>query len=105
MIILQKIRAVIALSFIACSALAYAFPLNVHGLDTLNTAILIRDLRFGHDIVSENIDRSLIPASVMKSVTVASMLNLADPQERFATPVVAAGSICDGVLDGNIVVK
>ena len=50
-----KIRAVIALTFIACSALAYAFPLNVHGLDTLNTAILIRDLRFGHDIVSANI--------------------------------------------------
>ena len=100
-----KIRAVIALTFIACSALAYAFPLNVHGLDTLNTAILIRDLRFGHDIVSANIDRSLIPASVMKSVTVASMLNLADPQERFATPVVATGTIRNGVLDGNLVVK
>ena len=96
-----KIRAVIALTFIACSALAYAFPLNVHGLDTLNTAILIRDLRFGHDIVSANIDRSLIPASVMKSVTVASMLNLADPQERFATPVVATGKIRNGVLEGK----
>ena len=41
----------------------------------------------------------------MKSVTVASMLNLADPQERFATPVVATGKIRNGVLEGNLVVK
>ncbi|MDE6089199.1 MAG: D-alanyl-D-alanine carboxypeptidase/D-alanyl-D-alanine-endopeptidase [Duncaniella sp.] len=83
----------------------HAFPLKVRGVDTLRTAILIRDLRFGHDIVAENIDRPLIPASVMKSVTVASMLNLADIAERFSTPVVAEGRITDGVLEGNLVVK
>lgn len=84
---------------------AKAFPLKVNGIDTTRTAILIRDLRFGYNLVAENIDRSLIPASVMKSVTVASMLNLADTSECFTTPVMAVGAVKNGVLDGNIVVK
>lgn len=89
-----------------CSSIAsLAFPLRVSGIDSLNTAILIRDLRFGVDLVSENIDKALIPASVMKSVTVGSMLNLADTSECFVTPVMAGGVVRDGVLSGNIVVK
>ena len=103
--LLTQMRVVLVAALLAISAVANAFPLQVRGLDTLNTAILIRDLRFGHDIVAENIDRALIPASVMKSVTVASMLNLADSSERFATPVIAEGRISDGVLEGNLVVK
>ena len=82
-----------------------AFPLKVKGIDTTRTAILIHDLRFGVDIVSENIDKSLIPASVMKSVTVASLLNLADSQERFSTPVVIGGIVSDSILHGNLIVN
>lgn len=99
------LRAVAVLAVAVCGVVAHAFPLKVAGLDTLNTAILIRDLRFGHNIMAENIDRPLIPASVMKSVTVASMLNLADTAERFVTPVFAEGVIRDSVLDGNLVVR
>ena len=102
---LTLFRAGIALVFLSSALLSSAFPLRVKGVDTVRTSILIRDLRFGVDIVAENIDRSLIPASVMKSVTVASMLNLADTQERFSTPVIAEGVISDSVLDGNIVVR
>lgn len=100
-----SLRGFISAFFLAIAVALSAFPLKVSGLDTLNTAILIRDLRFGHDIVAANIDRSLVPASVMKSVTVASMLNLADPEERFSTPVIAEGLISGGVLDGNLIVK
>lgn len=83
-----------------------AFPLEVAGLDTTRTAVWIHDLRWGTDIVKANIDRSLVPASVMKSVTSASLLNLADVAERFATPVVAVGAISpDGVLQGDVVVR
>lgn len=84
---------------------AYAFPLKVKGIDTTQTAILIHDLRFGRDIVAENIDKALIPASVMKSVTVASLLNLADSEERFTTPVVIEGTVTDSVVDGDLIVK
>lgn len=82
-----------------------AFPLTVRGVDTTRTAILIHDLRFGVDIVSENIDKALIPASIMKSVTVGALLNLADSQERFTTPVVAEGGVRDSVLNGDLIVK
>lgn len=99
------LRAAVVIAVAVCGVVAEAFPLKVAGLDTLRTAILIRDLRFGHNIVAENIDRPLIPASVMKSVTVAAMLNLADTAERFATPVFAEGAVRDSVLDGNLVVK
>lgn len=82
-----------------------AFPLKVKGVDSTRTAILIHDLRFGVDVVSENIDKSLIPASVMKSVTVASLLNLADSQERFSTPVVIEGMVTDSTLQGDLIVN
>lgn len=84
---------------------AGAFPLKVAGADTLNTAIWIHDLTWGTDLVNCNIDRSLVPASVMKTVTTASLLSLADIDERFATEVDAIGSIGpDGTLEGDIVV-
>ena len=86
-------------------ATAWCFPLKVSGVDTTQTAILIRDLRFGVDLVSENIDRSLIPASIMKGVTTASMLNLADASERFATPIVARGRIKGNTLEGDLAIE
>lgn len=90
---------------LAAGFFAYCFPLKLAGIDTTRTAILIHDLRFGVDLVAENVDRPLIPASVMKSVTVASLLNLADCSEQFFTPVVAEGAIADGVLHGNLMVR
>lgn len=91
----------VSLSVIASSA----FPLDISGIDTTRTAIYIEDLRFGVPIVAENIDVSLVPASIMKSVTVASALAIGDPEERFVTPVTAVGTISsDGALDGNIVI-
>ena len=84
---------------------AGAFPLKVAGADTLNTAIWIHDLTWGTDLVKRNIDRSLVPASVMKTVTTASLLSLADIKERFSTEVDAVGRIDgDGTLTGDIVI-
>lgn len=101
----NKARKTALLVLLSLSVSTSAFPLKIAGIDTLNTAILIRDLRFGRDIVSENIDKPLIPASVMKSITVASLLNLIDPAEQFVTPIVAKGEIIDDELIGNIEVQ
>ena len=83
---------------------ASAFPLKVAGLDTLNTAVWIYDLRWGYDMVSANVDRALVPASVMKSVTCASLLNLAESDERLATRVTYRGEVNDSALYGDIIV-
>ncbi len=84
---------------------ASAFPLKIKGIDTTRTAILVHDLRWGIDLVKENADRPLVPASVTKTVTTASLLNLAEGSERFATPVVAEGEIKDSVLIGDVIVR
>ena len=91
---------------IMCSGLsAAAFPLKVKGIDTTRTAVMVFDLTFGRPVVQANITTPLIPASIMKAVTSASVLNLSDSDERFATPVVAEGKIEGNVLRGNIVIK
>ncbi|MDE6496794.1 MAG: D-alanyl-D-alanine carboxypeptidase/D-alanyl-D-alanine-endopeptidase [Duncaniella sp.] len=101
--IIQRTFCLVAASLSAIAS--SAFPLDISGIDTTRTAIYIEDLRFGVPIVAENIDVSLVPASIMKSVTVASALAIGDPEERFVTPVTAVGNISpDGTLDGNIIV-
>lgn len=87
-----------------CTFTAVAFPLKVKGLDTLSTAVWIHDLRWGYDLVRANIDTGLVPASVMKSVTCASLLNLGDSKERFSTAVTYTGTVSDSTLRGNIIV-
>lgn len=68
-------RFLIAVALMLCTALRLvAFPLKVAGIDTMRTAVWIHDLRWGYDLVNANIDKSLIPASVMKTVTCASLL-------------------------------
>lgn len=84
---------------------AHCFPLDVKGIDTLNTTIVIRDLRLGMELMNVNSRVPLIPASITKAVTTASMLNIASPEERFETKVLAIGDIvADTLLEGNIVV-
>lgn len=67
-------------------------------------AFYVKDLQTGKEIISENANISLIPASVMKLVTAASLLQLGDPSERFATPVVTRGIVKDGILSGDLVI-
>ncbi len=82
-----------------------AFPIDVNGLDTTRTAVVVYDLTFNRPVVSVNATVPLIPASIMKAVTAASVLNLSDSYERFATPVVAEGKVNGGTLSGNLVIK
>lgn len=97
-------RSILSIAILLQASIAWAFPLKVAGIDTLRTAVWIHDLRWGYDLVNANIDKSLIPASVMKSVTCASLLNLAGSDERFATEIVVTGNVTDSILDGNLVV-
>lgn len=100
------IRNLFLFTLLLLSVNASAFPLKVKGVDTLHTAILVHDLRWGIDLVSVNIDKPLVPASVTKTVTTASLMNLADGKERFSTPVAAEGEITDaGILKGNLIVR
>lgn len=103
---LFSIRLAAAAVALLAAAVASAFPLDLKGIDTARTAIYIEDLRTGEKLVDENAGVPLVPASIMKCVTTASVMSLADPEERFITPVTAIGKISsDGVLDGNICIN
>lgn len=60
------------------------------------TAVFVQDLTTGKVLAAHNKDKSLLPASIMKTVTIAALLNEAGPDERFHTRIFA-----DGPVDGN----
>lgn len=79
--------------------------MNSPAINTPQTSVYIIDLADGKELVSLNTDKPLIPASIMKSVTIATLLEKVGPRFRYITPVYMEGDVTDGVLNGNIVVK
>lgn len=68
------------------------------------TAVFVQDLSTGDILATHNADRPLVPASIMKTVTIASLLSKTGPSERFHTRVYAEGEIKGETLHGSIVV-
>lgn len=68
-------------------------------------SVYILDLKTGRELAAHNISTPLIPASIMKSVTIATLLEKVGPNYRYVTPVYLDGHVKDGVLAGNIVVE
>ena len=60
----------------------------------------------GEVLIDQEGDRSLIPSSCMKIVTIAAALHLLDPQESFHTNLEYDGTIDrEGVLHGNLYIR
>ena len=74
-------------------------------IDPGNFALLITDLSTGETLVGYNVDRPLIPASIMKSLTIASLINKRDYRDSYSTEVFADGRIRNGVLEGNLIIE
>ncbi|MBD5190346.1 MAG: hypothetical protein HDS93_00605 [Bacteroidales bacterium] len=69
-----------------------------------SVAVLITDLSNGKTVVSYNESKPLIPASIMKTVTIASLLEESGSDYIYHTKVYTDGHIRDGHLEGNLVV-
>ncbi|MBD5229238.1 MAG: D-alanyl-D-alanine carboxypeptidase/D-alanyl-D-alanine-endopeptidase [Bacteroidales bacterium] len=96
--------AMIALASII-SLSADAERLNFSGRDAATIGVYITNLSTGQAVERENINMSMIPASILKSVTSATALNLLKGDFRFNTDVMLSGTLSGGVLNGNLVVK
>lgn len=68
-------------------------------------AVIVIDLETGRVVDSHNADTPLVPASVNKAVTIASLLAKSGLDYRFHTKVYLGGKVDDGVLDGDLVIK
>ncbi|MDE5924151.1 MAG: D-alanyl-D-alanine carboxypeptidase, partial [Muribaculaceae bacterium] len=68
-------------------------------------AVLVTELPSGKALASYNTDMPLTPASIMKSVTIASASDVMKIDHEMVTPVYIDGKVDhDGVLAGNLII-
>lgn len=105
---MKKIVLGFTLLIIAAVSSFAASPLDTfignRAIDANVTAVLIQDLATGDIIASHNAEKSLLPASVMKTVTIAALLKEEGPDRRYHTMVYTNGKVKDNVLDGDLVI-
>lgn len=71
-----------------------------------STAVMVSDLKDGRILASYNASTPLIPASIMKSVTIASLSETVDVDRPIITKCYIDGNVdSEGVLNGNIIVE
>lgn len=99
---LYTIISLIVLSIMTAGA---DVPFNIPGKLTTTASICVVDLKADTVVYEWKMNDFLIPASVMKSVTAASVVKTRDIHDKFATTTVVDGKIKNGVVEGNLVVK
>lgn len=70
-----------------------------------NVAIYVQPVNADSAILSYNADKSMNPASVMKLVTTHAALDLLTPTFRWKTEVYKNGSVDNGTLKGDLIIK
>ena len=68
-------------------------------------AVVVQDVGSSRSRLAWQADVALNPASLTKLLTTYAALDLLGPAWSWSTPVWLQGSIADGVLDGNLVIK
>lgn len=93
------------LTFILSAPLAGAQSLlGIDGEESTSIGVYIKDLATGNVIVEQNCEMALTPASVMKTLTTATVLSIAGTDARFTTPVRLTGEAGDDSWHGNLVI-
>jgi D-alanyl-D-alanine carboxypeptidase/D-alanyl-D-alanine-endopeptidase (penicillin-binding protein 4) len=70
-----------------------------------NVAVVVQEVGVHQEILRANAAAPLNPASVMKLVTTYAALEQVGPAYRWRTEAYLAGTVQDGVLDGDLVLK
>ena len=82
-----------------------ADALKKAGIPQQNVAVYVRAVENDSPILSQNADRAMNPASVMKMVTTNAALDLLTPAYRWKTEVYRDGSLANWQLEGNLIIK
>lgn len=69
------------------------------------TSVIIIDLKTGKTVASMNADKPLLPASIMKSLTIASLMQHTEPDDVYITNVWLEGPVRNGELQGNLLIE
>ena len=82
-----------------------AGALGKYGIQQDAVSVLVRDLGSGKVLLSHHPDTPRNPASVMKLVTTFAALDILGPAYTWPTRYYLNGSLRDGVLDGDLVIR
>ncbi|HSI25098.1 MAG TPA: D-alanyl-D-alanine carboxypeptidase/D-alanyl-D-alanine-endopeptidase [Methylotenera sp.] len=82
-----------------------ADALKIAGIPQESVAIYVQPLDVATPTISHNINSSLNPASVMKLLTTYAAIDLLTPAYRWKTEIYHDGSLDNGVLNGNLIIK
>ncbi len=91
-------------TFLTVQADALSDFTGSRSINAPKTSVLVIDLKTGKELVSHNAALPLIPASIMKSVTTATLLDKVGSKFRYGTPAYTTGRVKDGVLEGDILI-
>lgn len=81
-------------------------PLNLNGGDAVSTGIYIAPVdESAAPLIDYQSGRLMTPASTLKALTSASALSSLGHDFRWTTDIMAVGTVEDGVLEGDIVVR
>lgn len=75
------------------------------GLPKGSMAVLVTELPSGKAVASYNADKPLTPASIMKSITLASASDVMNVEKPYVTPVIIDGKVSGGTLQGNLIIQ
>ena len=84
---------------------ALTAALNEEALDGIDLGFIVTDLKTGATLVEAGADALINPASNAKMITSSAALHVLKPEYRFKTDYYVAGTLRDGTLHGNLVVK
>lgn len=79
--------------------------LNKAQLPVDSVAVVVQPVDGGGPIISHNAAKAMNPASVMKLVTTYAALEALTPAYRWKTEVYRNGTLNQGVLDGDLIIK
>ena len=74
-------------------------------IDPKQSALLVTDLSDGRVIDAHNTSAPFIPASIMKCVTIASLLPESGTSYRYQTRILADAPVNKGILEGNLIIE
>lgn len=87
---------------------AWADPIddfrNNPAVNPSSTSVIVIDLKTGKTIAAMNENTPLLPASIMKSLTIASLMQHTDADDTYDTEVYIEGKVQNGVLQGNLLI-
>lgn len=76
-------------------------PGMIHG----DLGVVVRKVETGELLAENSMNKSLLPASTMKTVTTAAALGILGEEYRFVTELQMDGPVENGVLKGNLIIK